>query len=172
MGGGKSTIVELLKMQGVICIPEPARQILYEQRLISANGVPEKDPNLFNQLMLSRATYFYRNNIQEEKRICIFDRAIPDLIIYAELFNLDTEIYYNAAKEYKYNENIFFCKGWKKIYKTDEERKMRYEQANEFGKRVAEIYEKLEYNIIEVPFISCKERVEFILEKISTLFIQ
>jgi predicted ATPase len=166
MGGGKSTVLELLSMPCVSCVPEPARQILYEQRLISSNGVPEKDPNLFNRLMLSRATKFYMDNLSEKTGICIFDRGIPDLIAYAELFRIDAKIYRNAAKEYRYNKNVFFFKGWEEIYTTDDERKMPYRQANEFGERTIEIYEELEYKIIEVPLISSEERAAFILNKI------
>ena len=41
MGGGKSTILAKLAESGVYCVPEPARAILAEQRMISSAGVPE-----------------------------------------------------------------------------------------------------------------------------------
>ena len=167
MGGGKSTIINLLEQMDINCIPEPARQILFEQRLISATGVPDNDPNLFTQLMLSRATNFFTDNADERNRFYVFDRGIPDLIAYAELFNLETEIYYNAAEAYKYNPNVFFFKGWEKIYTTDDERKMTYQQANDFGERIAELYNFLGYNIIEVPKLSYVERAIFIHKKIN-----
>jgi predicted ATPase len=169
MGGGKSTILKLLKKMDINCVSEPARVILYEQRLISAAGVPENDPNLFTQLMLSRATILYKNNAIERSLLHVFDRGIPDLIAYAELFNLETNIYYNAAEAYRYNPNVFFFKGWGGIYTTDDERKMTYQQANEFGERVAEIYKTLGYNIIEVPRVSAEERAAFIYQKLHEM---
>ncbi|MDR1114567.1 MAG: hypothetical protein LBL33_00140 [Tannerella sp.] len=63
--------------------------------------------------------------------------------------------------------NTFFFKGWEEIYTTDSERKMPYQQANEFGERMIEIYE---YNIIEVPLVSGEKHTVFILNKIRKLF--
>jgi predicted ATPase len=149
------------------CVPEPARQILQEQRAISARGVPEIDPDLFTQLMLSRATSFYLENSAADI-LTIFDRGIPDLIAYAELFGLDTKIYYNSANHYRYNHCVFWLKGWKEIYKHDEERKMSFQQAYEFGERAHEIYRELGYDIIPVPELLIDKRAEFIYNKVQS----
>jgi predicted ATPase len=161
MGGGKSTIINHLLQKKIICIPEPAREILMEQRNINADGIPEKDTNLFTKLMLSRATNNYKRHYDSIMPV-IFDRAIPDMIAYADLFQLNKEIYYNASKYYKYNNTVFLFKGWKEIYTTDNERKMNFEQANDFGNRTEEIYRELGYNIITVPQINIEERIKFI----------
>lgn len=164
MGGGKSTLLALLKKKHLRCIPEPARAILQEQRLLSATGVPEEDPNLFTQLMLSRATKCYTDTIAQKAQPCVFDRGIPDLIAYAELFNLDTSLYYKAAEAYRYNQHILCFRGWEEIYTTDEERKMSYSQAEAFGDRVAEIYRSLGYTLVDVPKIAPKARATCIHE--------
>ncbi len=168
MGSGKSAIIEQLITMRLNCMPEPARQILREQRAILARGVPEIDPDLFTQLMLSRATSFYLENIAAEIST-VFDRGIPDMIAYAELFGLDTKRYYNSAHQYKYNHCIFWFKGWKDIYKTDEERKMNFQQAYQFGERAHEIYRELGYDVILVPMLSIDKRAEFIYNKIQSL---
>ena len=168
MGSGKSAILEQLISMRLKCVPEPARQILYEQRAISARGVPEIDSDLFTQLMLSRATSFYLENFAAET-LSVFDRGIPDMIAYAELFGLDTKIYYNAANHYRYNHGVFWFKGWKDIYKNDDERKMNFQQAYEFGERTHEIYRELGYDVIQVPMFSIDKRAEFIYNKIQSL---
>jgi len=168
MGSGKSAILEQLITMGLKCVPEPARQILQEQRAISARGVPEIDRDLFTQLMLSRATSFYLENSATETPT-IFDRGIPDMVAYAEIFGLDTKIYYNSATLYKYNPCVFWFKGWKDIYKPDEERKMDFQQAYEFGERVGEIYRELGYDVLQVPMLSIDQRAEFIYDKIQSL---
>ncbi|WP_028972976.1 AAA family ATPase [Spirochaeta cellobiosiphila] len=167
MGGGKSTVIRSLEQKNIKCIPEPAREILTEQRLISATGVPEEDSDLFTQLMLSRATSYYKNNRDFQSNCIIYDRGIPDLIAYAELFGLDTGIYYKAAKQYTYNPIVFFFKGWQDIYCTDEERKMTYQQASDFGERVCDIYNELGYQTIEIPKVSSSDRALFIVNTIQ-----
>ena len=161
MGGGKSTIVNHLLQRKMRCIPEPARAILKEQRNIDADGVPEINACLFTQLMLSRSINNYTNHYDTEKPI-LFDRAIPDMIAYADLFKLDTRIYYNASKYYQYNNTVFLCKGWESIYANDDERKMSFEQANEFGNRTEELYHELGYNVTIVPNVDIEKRIEFI----------
>jgi predicted ATPase len=161
MGGGKSTIIEYLLKNKMACIAEPAREILSEQRSIKGDGVPEINSDLFTKLMLSRSIHNYKQNIIAKTPV-IFDRGIPDMIAYADLFQLDTEIYYNASEYYKYNNTVLLLKGWEGIYATDDERKMTFEQANNFGNKVEEIYHKLGYNIIEVPKVNIEERIKFI----------
>jgi len=169
MGSGKSAIIEQLMDMRLKCVPEPARQILQEQRAIYARGVPEIDPDLFTQLMLSRATGFYLENFAAET-LTIFDRGIPDMIAYAELFGLDSKIYYNSANQYEYNHCVFWFKGWNDIYKNDDERKMDFQQAYEFGERVYEVYRELGYDVVQVPMLAVDKRAEFIYDKIQNLY--
>jgi predicted ATPase len=168
MGSGKSAIIEQLITMRLKCVPEPARQILHEQRTIFARGVPEIDSDLFTQLMLSRATNSYLENFAAET-LTVFDRGIPDMIAYAELFELDSKIYYNSANHYEYNSCVFWFKGWKDIYKNDDERKMNFQQAYAFGERVYEIYQELGYDVIQVPRLPMDQRAEFIYNKIQSL---
>ncbi len=166
MGAGKSTIIEKIAERAIICVPEPARPILREQRLIKARGVPEADPDLFTQLMLSRATHQFESRIPSGRPV-IFDRGIPDMIAYAELFSLSTEIYRNAALEYRYNRKVFWFEGWRDIYAKDEERKMEFEAAAAFGHRVRAIYEALDYEVVPVPPVPIADRVDFILSALD-----
>ncbi|MBK8383687.1 MAG: AAA family ATPase [Ignavibacteria bacterium] len=75
MGSGKSTILKLLKQKGYLCIDEPARQIISEQRSIDGEGLYDKNPELFAQLMLSRSINLYKLNSEYEVKV-IFDRGI------------------------------------------------------------------------------------------------
>jgi len=167
MGGGKSTILTQLRARGIDCIPEPARAILAEQRLIKAAGVPEQNAELFCQLMLSRAMYTYTAHRAVTTPI-LFDRGIPDLIAYAQLFGLDTTVYVNAANAFPYNPTVFFFPAWAEIYTTDAERKMSFLDAQAFGQMVHSVYEQLGYQLLDVPCVSPTERVQFIVDHITT----
>ncbi len=165
MGSGKSTVLKLLKAEGFAVVEEPAREILAEQRSIEDEGVPEKNPKLFIQLLLSRAIYHYKQ-MQGTYDTVIFDRGIPDNIAYAQLFKLHYFPAHHAAKLYPYDTNVFIFPAWEEIYTTDDERIMSFEAAKAFGDDVQKIYKEYGYNLIEVPCISPEERARFIKERI------
>jgi predicted ATPase len=166
MGGGKSTVLSGLRNSGFHCVPEPAREILSEQRMIQATGVPEKNADLFCMLMLSRSMHTYEEHGDVEASV-VFDRGIPDMLAYARLFRLDETPYANAAKEFQYNPTVFYFPAWEEIYTTDAERKMSFADAKAFGDVVRAIYETLGYQILEIPLFSLEERVKFIADRIS-----
>lgn len=166
MGAGKTTVINKIKEKGYRCIDEPARIVLKEQRETDGDGVPEKNAEFFNQLMLSRMIAGYENNFMS-KEIIIFDRGIPDIIAYSELLETKKEMSEKAAEEFRYNKYVFMFNGREEIYTNDDERKMDFETANNFGINVKKIYENLNYTVIDVLFVSIDERVSFILEYIS-----
>ena len=161
MGSGKSTVLKLLKAEGLTVVEEPAREILAEQRSIGDEGVPERNPKLFTQLLLSRAIYQYKQ-MQYGHATVIFDRGIPDNIAYAQLFKLDYLPVHNAARLYPYDSNVFIFPAWEKIYITDDERTMSFAAAKSFGDNVRKIYKENGYTLIEVPCLTPEERVRFI----------
>lgn len=166
MGSGKSTVLKLLQAEGLSIIEEPARQILAEQRSIGDEGVPEKNPKFFTQLLLSRAMYQYKQ-MQNLDRVVIYDRGMPDIIAYARLFNLDYLPAQQASKLYRYETKVFIFPAWEEIYATDDERIMSYEAAKEFGIEIQKIYKEYGYLLIDVPCVSQEERAQFIIERVK-----
>jgi predicted ATPase len=165
MGSGKSTLIREIGKAGIRCVPEPAREILAEQRAIASDGVPEQNAELFCKLMLSRSLQNYNQGIHASE-VQVFDRGIPDMIAYAELFSVNSTSFYKASEQYRYNPRVFFFDGWEAIYTNDSERKISFEGASIFGASVRLIYQKLGYQIVEVPFQSIEERTNFILERL------
>jgi predicted ATPase len=165
MGAGKSTILKELTTLKFMCVEEPARPIIAEQRNINGNGVYERDPRLFTELMLSRMMFQFQQ-MQNYKEPIIFDRGVPDNIVYTQDLGFNLRHIHNAAKKYRYNNVVFFTPGWREIYETDEERKMSFEAANQFGNDLKKIYLDLGYQVIDVPFDTPKTRARFISERI------
>lgn len=165
MGAGKSTLLNQILSENITLIPEPARQILAEQRSINGNGVPETNPKLFTELMLSRAIFQYRE-LENHPGPVIFDRGIADNIVYADLFEFELEAAKKAAEEYRYNKLVFFLGGWEEIYCTDAERKMSFAAANKFGADVKNIYADLGYEILELPRDTAKVRAQIIIDAV------
>jgi predicted ATPase len=105
--------------------------------------------------------------MQQYQQPIIFDRGIPDNIAYADLFDLYMPHIEQAAKIFQYNSVVFFAPAWEEIYHTDDERKMSFAEARQFGEHLKIIYLNLGYKIIDLPLISPKLRVNFIIEEIN-----
>lgn len=161
-GSGKSTLLQHLQLRGVRGVVEPARPILAQQRSIQGNGLPERDPRLFVELMFSRMLDTYQQSDALPGPI-LFDRGIPDILGYAELFGLEFPPAENAAHLYRYNPHVFIAPAWEQIYCTDDERTLPFSQAREFGNSVRAIYERFGYTLIDLPCVCVEERADFVL---------
>ena len=142
-------------------IDEPAREILAEQRAIGGNGVHDKNPQLFCDLMLQRAIADYERTAGDGAA-AFFDRGIPDIVGYAELFGLDTSEARAASQGHRYDHPVFALPAWPEIYVTDGDRRMTFDAAQAFGDRVRKIYLDLGYSILDVPHDSVEARASFI----------
>jgi len=165
-GSGKTPIVRELVASGFTGVAEPAREVIAEQRAIGGDGVYNKNPRLFLYLMLSRAVTDFRRMSAASGPV-FFDRGIPDLIGYAELFGLDASAAANAAAVHRYHDLVFVLPSWPEIYVTDSERKMTYEAAEAFGERVRSIYVELGYSLVDVPRDTVVARARFILDTLG-----
>lgn len=165
MGSGKSTLVRALAARGVRVVEEPARPILAQQRAYGGAGVPERDPRLFVELMLSRAIAAHGDSAAADGPV-LFDRGVPDMIAYAALFGLDRAPYRRAAAVFRYAPRAFVTPDWPEIYATDEERKMTWAEARAFGEALTAIYPELGYDLVELPRASPEERADFVLARL------
>jgi predicted ATPase len=161
-GSGKSTLLQRLELRGIRGVVEPARPILAQQRSVQGNGLPERDPRLFVELMFSRMLDAYQQSDALVGPI-LFDRGIPDILAYAALFGFEFPPGENAAHLYRYNPHVFLAPAWEQIYCTDEERTLPFSQAREFGDSVRALYERCGYTLIDLPCVSVEERADFIL---------
>jgi predicted ATPase len=164
-GSGKTTTLKALGQHDIQVVPEFAREIISKQRAINGNGVYDKDPLLFKELILSRAINSYLH--ADDNSLTIFDRGIPDLLAYSDCFNLPRGSEVNAAEKYRYCNKVFFTPSWEEIYTTDEERKMSFLEAKAFGDNLKNIYKSLGYELIEPPCLPIEKRIDFILNQLT-----
>ena len=165
-GSGKSSVLKELRKDSFICVDEPARQILAEQRSFKGNALPEDNGALFTELLLSRALFLYKSHLNTDTPV-IFDRGIPDNLVYGKYFKMELSPILRASQTYRYNPKIFFLPSWKTIYVNDDERKMSFEEAHEFGEELKEVYLSLGYDVIEVPKDTPEKRSAFIQKAIK-----
>jgi predicted ATPase len=165
-GGGKTPVLKELVALGFEGVPEPAREVLAEQRAAGGTGVPEKDPKRFCDLMLARAVDDFDRS-DGAGRPVFFDRGIPDNVGYFRLFGLDASSAEQAARLRRYNDLVFVLPSWREIYTTDEERRMTFEMAHRFGVVTRGIYAGLGYTLIDVPRDTPQARARFIAAMVA-----
>ena len=138
-GSGKTAILRELVRLGFFGVSEPARDLLAEQRAMRGNEERDMDPQLFCHLMLERAIADYQR-LEGAGEPTFFDRGIPDMVGYAEIFGLDISEASAASWRYRYNEPVFVLPAWPEIYVTDGDRQITFESARAFGERVRKVY--------------------------------
>ncbi|MEQ9814817.1 MAG: AAA family ATPase [Azospirillaceae bacterium] len=164
-GSGKSSVLAALAADGVATVAEPARQVLAQQRATGGDGVPDRDPGRFVDLMLARAVSAY--DAAAGKSPVIFDRGVPDLFAYAEWYGLDTAAIAEAAARCRYEAPVFVAPDWPAIYRTDDERTMRFEEACRFGDSLRRAYRHCGYDLVDLPRADVATRSRFILERVG-----
>jgi predicted ATPase len=163
-GTGKSSLIRALQRLGHPCVEEPARPIIAAQRACGGNGIPERDPRRFCDLLLEQAVADYERERNNAGPV-FFDRGIPDTICYAELFALDSVRFDRTADDYRYNDLVFLTPPWEQIYENDDERKMSFAAAERWSASFAEVYARHGYHVVQLPFDTVERRVRVVLDE-------
>lgn len=165
-GAGKTGLIAELRARGFGCVDEPARRVLAAQRKVDGQGVPDRDPALFTELMLSAAVEDFDSR-RDGAAPVFFDRGVPDIIAYARLFGVDDGEALRASKRYRYRREVFFAPPWSAIYCQDDERKMTFGEARAFGDLMRAAYREAGYALVELPLAPTPKRADFILDRLS-----
>lgn len=165
-GFGKTSVISELKKQGFNGSEELSRQFIQEQMQGDGKLLPWVDRAGYSREMLKRRIQQYKNTPVNE--LWFFDRGILDLIAYMVKDGLQVpDVYYESAKEYRYNEMVFLTPPWEEIHKNDSERLEPFKEAVHIHKEIESVYNHLGYRCVGLPKVTVEERVAFILERIS-----
>jgi predicted ATPase len=165
-GGGKSTLISALSQEGYTIIPEVGREIVKEQLANENNILPWQHPKLFCELLIDRSITAFNQASQfthVKDNIIFFDRSFLEGVSYYQSFHeKDAPQYDHYIDEFRFYSTIFMTPPWEEIYIQDEERKHSFEEAVSEYERLLRFYPQHGYNIIELPKVSVKNRVQFI----------
>jgi predicted ATPase len=164
-GTGKTAILRQLGNE-FRCVDEPAREILAEQRATGGRGTWDQDPSLFVHLLLQRSIEKYAIARRSGQTV-VFDRGIPDCIVYAVRAGTDPTPSLEAADSYRYQPHVLFLEPWSDIYDTDEERIMSFDDTVSFGKSLRDVYERSGYTLVEVPRDPIDDRATFVRKSVA-----
>ena len=162
---GKTSVLNELKKLGFVCYDEAARDILSDY---SSKGSSFKlDPIKISREILSKRDNDYNDSLRISCKndIIFYDRGVHEITAYLRFINQSNDYWEELLKNYKYNV-VFIFPSWKEIYTKDDNRIEEYEEAMKISPFIYQIYDESSILSIEVPNISVKDRVEFILNNI------
>lgn len=170
-GTGKTSVILKLEEANFFCFHEVIRAMTKEAKendnsttFASNPIVSVSDPYKFNIQILNSRIQQFIDAASKKDDILFYDRGIPDVLAYMDYFNQSyNEDFVNSCKHHMYD-CVFLLPPWKEIYISDNERYESYEQAQEIHHHLKDVYNRLGYDCIEVPFGSIKERLDFILK--------
>jgi predicted ATPase len=164
-GSGKTAILARLRDE-LWCVDEPAREVLAEQRASGGSGTWDKNPSLFVHLLLQRSIEKYQTALSSGRK-AVFDRGIPDCVVYALRAGIDPKPSLTAVDVYRYNPRVLFLEPWSDIYTTDEERTMSFDETLSFSEALRDVYRRSGYASVDVPRGSADDRAAFVREMIG-----
>jgi predicted ATPase len=148
-GSGKTAVLGRLGNE-FMCVDEPAREVLAEERSTGGSGTWDRDASRFVHLLLQRSIEKYAMARKSGDTV-IFDRGIPDCIVYAVRAGADPTPSLEAADAYRYQPHVLFLEPWNDIYETDEERIMSFDDTVSFSQTLRDVYERSGYTLVDVP---------------------
>src|SRR5690606_8173721 len=160
-GVGKTALIDELQSRGYETVPETARALIAEQQHINGDALPWKDRFLYKELMFDRSveSYAYCERTMYHHQAVFFDRGILDSICYAGLIHAQVDAHMKFyAEHWRYNNTVFILPAWREIYKTDGQRRQRWEEAVLTFEKMKETYIQYGYTAIELPKVSVNER--------------
>ncbi|GAA4116596.1 AAA family ATPase [Aminobacter aganoensis] len=164
-GSGKTTLVSALAEAGHATSVEAGRGVIKDQAAIGGTGLPWHGRALFAELMLS---WEMRSHAiaGEASGPVWFDRGVPDVIGYARLVALPVPAHFErAAREFRYNRQVFILPHWPEIFTQDSERRQDEDEARRTHAAMIESYAACGYDLVEVPRAPVAERLAFVLER-------
>ena len=163
-GTGKTAIINELKKRGFHCIDENSREVIAEQIKNGGEILPWKNQIAFENKISNMRTEQYLTSAKDG--LCFFDRSTLDCIAYLKLNNLEAtvQIIENIQK-CNFSKIAFYTPIWEEIYENDSERIENIATAKKIEISIISTYKSQGYELVEVPKLSIKQRVDFIISK-------
>ena len=166
-GTGKTTLINALITKGYNCMEEISRQITLDAQEKGIDQLFLEEPLLFSEhLLMGRQKQFLKaDTLQEE--IVFFDRGLPDVVAYLDYLKSSYPDSFKIICSQHNYDKVFILKPWKAIYQQDNERYETFEQALILHDFLVKTYTDYGYTIIDTPFGTVEERIDFILNHLN-----
>jgi predicted ATPase len=161
-GSGKSTLLDALERTGFARSHEAGRGVVRDQM-----ALPWRDRAAFAEQMLNWEMRSYRL-AHDTRGPVFFDRGVPDVIGYLRLTGLAVPAHAEAAaRRFRYHRRVFIAPPWPEIYAQDAERRQDFAEAVRTYDAMVDCYTAYGYRLIELPRVSVKARVRFVMDALD-----
>jgi len=163
---GKSTLIRQLKRKGFSIIPESAREIIQKRKGFKATH----EEILYRQRAIAAKQYEMEARAEREldNQIVFLDRGLVDNLAYCSIYlgGIPKDIG-SIVKESKYR-TVFVLDPLPFVHDGLRTEKGQ-EEALRIHKEIIKHYSQEDYNLLNVPVLSKKERLQYVLDKIPEL---
>ena len=159
---GKTSVIKALEQLGYPVVHEVARAYI-DKELKKGKSIASIKSDI---LLFERHILYKKIEIEKSlsKDATVFlDRGVPDSIGYYIIEGLYPDEPIKKSKQARYKKIFFFEK---LLFEKDAVRSENDKIATELDRILKESYQKLGYEIISVPILTVKDRVDFILKHV------
>lgn len=164
-GGGKSTLLNELRVRGHHVVEEPGRRIVREELAGDQRALPWVDPAAFARRAIE-VTLADRKAARAHLGWVFFDRGLIDAASALDAVTGDAMLETLCAA-HRYHRRVFMAPPWPEIYATDGERQHGFESSLTEYQRLATVIPALGYEAVTLPKSSVSARADFVLASLS-----
>ena len=164
-GGGKSTLLEELKLRGYLTVEEPGRRIIVREEKHNGSALPWKNPEAFVRSAVAMSIRDMARWPNPEQWV-FFDRGLIDAASALSSITGESAASY-LRNQPRYHKVVFLTPPWPEIYITDEHRRHSLADAEVEYKRLLDAYPEAGYQTVVLERNSVEERADAILKKLA-----
>jgi predicted ATPase len=124
---------------------------------------------LFSQRVLEGRLKQFHEAENMNSNLVFIDRGVPDVLAYMDYANETyPDNFVEACKSCKYHQ-VYVLTPWQEIFISDDERYENFEQAVKIHQQLLNTYKKYNYNLIDIPFDTVENRVDYLLNTLKKL---
>jgi len=164
-GFGKSVLIQKLHELGYPAGGEIARQIIEQQIADGGELLPWKDALGFEKRVMTERIEFLKSI--DNEIVAFSDRGLPDQAAFSRYKGkaVSSQLKEAITANY-YAKKVFLTPPWRHIFRNDTIRTETFEEAEKIHHFIVEAYLDSGYELINLPFVSPDERIEFILKSL------
>ena len=164
-GGGKSTLLNELKLRGFPTVEEPGRRIIDSEEKHNGSALPWRNPEAFARRAIEMSIEDMHRWPDPEQWV-FFDRGLVDAA--SALSSLtDEPVAKYLTKQPRYHDVVFLTPPWPEIYVTDDHRQHTLADAEVEYRRLLDTYPEEGYQTVVLELVSVQERADAILEELA-----